>query len=319
MRQAAPAPRRLIILSVVAVCLLAAQVAVGATFVRTWGSDGPGDGYFSRPGGVAVDTHGNVYVADTYHHRIQKFDANGAFIAAWGTKGTGHGQFQEPTGIATDPRGYVYVADQGNNRIEKFDLHGTFIRAFGSKGTGDGQLEYPSAVAVDSNGNVLVADTRNHRIELFHGDGHFIKVIGAGVLGAVYGVTTDAAAKCGDCAHHIYVADSTHSRIVEFANDGAEAAIWGTHGGGPGQLNYPIGIAIAPHGHVFVADSQNSRVQVFDLRGNFLSGIGSYGRQHGQFYDPAGLALSLRVGLGAHLHLYVCDRQNYRIQEFNVS
>jgi hypothetical protein len=65
-----------------------------------------------------VDSDGYVYVADTYNHRIQKFDATGAFVQAWGTKGKGSGQFDQPCGIAVDSNGNVYVADTNNHRIQ---------------------------------------------------------------------------------------------------------------------------------------------------------------------------------------------------------
>ena len=63
------------------------------TFVTKWGSVGNGDGQFYYPHGVAVDSSGNVYVADEKNHRIQKFDSNGTFLAKWGSKGTGDGHF----------------------------------------------------------------------------------------------------------------------------------------------------------------------------------------------------------------------------------
>jgi len=87
--------------------------------------------YFVTPNGVAVDSAGNVYVADSDYHRIQKFTSEGQFISQWGTPGSGDGQFNEPHGIAVDGSGNVYVADYGNQRIQKFTSNGQFITKWG--------------------------------------------------------------------------------------------------------------------------------------------------------------------------------------------
>jgi DNA-binding beta-propeller fold protein YncE len=89
-------------------------------FITKWGNSTDGDGEFSNPQGVATDSSGNVYVADTWNHRIQKFDPSGGFITKWGNPGSGDGQFISPLGVAIDHSGNVYVADSGNNRIQKF-------------------------------------------------------------------------------------------------------------------------------------------------------------------------------------------------------
>ncbi|MCL5022136.1 MAG: fibronectin type III domain-containing protein [Nitrospirae bacterium] len=100
------------------------------TFLTSWGSccicdDCPGI-FFNSPMGIAVDTSGNVYVADTYNHRIQKSDGNGNLLTKWGTYGFPYGQdqqngnFQYPKGVAVDSSLNVFVADTDNNRIQKF-------------------------------------------------------------------------------------------------------------------------------------------------------------------------------------------------------
>jgi len=86
-------------------------------FVLSWPKEILG---LNSPEGVAVDGLGNVYVADTYNHRIQKFDSEGNFLTKWGTEGSGDGQFKRPVGIAVDVSGNVYVVDSRNHRIQKF-------------------------------------------------------------------------------------------------------------------------------------------------------------------------------------------------------
>ena len=77
------------------------------SFLLKWGSNGSGDGQFSSPRGVAVDSAGNVYVADSNNYRIQKFSNTGTFLTKWGSIGSGDGQFVNPRGVAVDSVGNV--------------------------------------------------------------------------------------------------------------------------------------------------------------------------------------------------------------------
>jgi len=128
------------------------------------GISGNGDGQFNNPNGVAVDS-GDVYVADSDNHRIQKFDSSGTFLTKWGISGNGDGEFSVPRGVAVDS-GDVYVADSNNNRIQKFDSSGTFLTKWGISGAGDGEFSFPIGIAADF-GNVYVGDTLNDRIQKF--------------------------------------------------------------------------------------------------------------------------------------------------------
>ena len=93
------------------------------SFAQNFGISGSGGGQFSLPLGVTLDGTGNVYVADTFNNRIDRFNpANFAgTFATFGSLGAGSGQFSAPGGIAVDIAGNVYVADGSNNRIVRFN------------------------------------------------------------------------------------------------------------------------------------------------------------------------------------------------------
>jgi DNA-binding beta-propeller fold protein YncE len=75
---------------------------------------------FENPAGLAIDTAGDVYVADGILDRVQEFSAGGKLLAGWGSSGTGPGELREPTGISVDCRGNLLVADTANNRVTIF-------------------------------------------------------------------------------------------------------------------------------------------------------------------------------------------------------
>ena len=79
-------------------------------FIRAWGVRGSGDGELRFPFGLAVDALGNVYVADTFNGRVQKFTGEGQFLKAWTVPTQGPLQFSMPVGIVVNASGTVYVA-----------------------------------------------------------------------------------------------------------------------------------------------------------------------------------------------------------------
>lgn len=86
----------------------------------TWWRSGDGDGRFSDPRGIAVDSAGNVFVADSRHHRVQKLTSGGRMLVKWGRKGRDDGEFNFPYDVAVAPSGYVYVVDKYNHRVQRF-------------------------------------------------------------------------------------------------------------------------------------------------------------------------------------------------------
>ncbi len=289
-----------------AIALPGSSAAETYQFLQKWPAT---QWYFNSPHGVAVDTAGNVYVADTSSDRIQKFDSGGVLISTWGSSGNGNGQFSNPYGVAVDSTGNVYVADTGNNRIQKFNSSGVFISTWGSFGSGNGQFYYPQGVAVDSTGNVYVADTTNNRIQKFDSAGVFITKWGSpgsgdGQFGPPSGVAVDSTG-------NVYVTDGANHRIQKFDSAGVFIAKWGSPGSGDGQFYYPRRLAVDSAGNVYVSDYYNFRIQKFDSSGAFITKWGSFGSGNGQFYYPEGVAVD-STG-----NVYVAENNNERIQKFD--
>ncbi|MCX9024889.1 MAG: S8 family serine peptidase [Candidatus Methanoperedens sp.] len=287
----------------------AANITYG--FITKWGSPGSSDGQFFNPSGVDVDSSGNVYVADTFNNRIQKFSGSGGFIAKWGSEGTGDGQFQYPSGVDVDNSGNVYVADTFNNRIQKFNDSGEFISKWGINGTDDGQFSSPSGIALDNSGNVYVVDSGNNRIQKFNNSGKFI--VKWGSEGTGDGQFNSPSGIALDNSGNVYVADTFNNRFQMFNASGGFLAKWGSNDTGDGQFSSPSGIALDNNGNVYVADTSNNRIQKFNASGGFIVKWGSEGTGDGQFNSPSGIAVD------SSGDVYVVDTSNNRIQKFRSS
>ncbi|MBW1818596.1 MAG: hypothetical protein JRJ60_15750, partial [Deltaproteobacteria bacterium] len=192
-----------------------------------------------EPGGVTVDTSGNLYIADTYNYRIRKVDTSGIITTVAGNGGWEHSgdggpateaQFGHSYGIAVDDSGNLYIADYYNTCIRKVDTSGiiTTVAGNGTYGYGgDGglatqaELNRPIDVVVDHSGNLYITDTYNSRIR---------KVDTSGIITTVAGNGTWA-----------------------YGGDGGPAT--------QAEIKGPYGVAVDDSGNLYIEDTYNNRIR----------------------------------------------------------
>lgn len=119
------------------------------------------DTTFSTPTGLAADPSGNIWVADTGHHRLQEISSAGVVIRQIGSFGSERAQFNSPNAVAVTGLGHLLVADSGNNRLQVLDSEGNFLR-FVTDGTT--QLSNPAGIAVGPGNTAFVTDWGNNRV-----------------------------------------------------------------------------------------------------------------------------------------------------------
>ncbi|HET7770380.1 MAG TPA: flippase activity-associated protein Agl23, partial [Chloroflexota bacterium] len=271
--------------------------------ISQWGTNGRNPGQLNTPRGVAVDAQGNVYVADTLNHRIQKFSRTGQPLGQWGSEGSADGQFKEPMGVAVDTQGNIYVADTWNHRIQKLGPDGRFLL----KWNGQPSFWGPRAVALDGSNNVYVMDTGNKRIQKFDADGRFLATFGA--EGAGPGQFREPIGLAVASDGRMFVADTNNKRIQQLDATGRMVAEWPLAGWQGGTRNEPY-LALDAAGNVLVTDPPGSRILKFSPTGEPLAVGGVAGRGNGQFDLPLGIAVGDAI--------YVADSGNHRIQALTL-
>jgi streptogramin lyase len=248
---------------------------------------------FSMPFGVAVNSAGNVYVADAGNNVIRMITPDGTVstFAGSGASGLANGMadtssFNSPLGVAVDGSGNVYVADYGNDLIRKITPAGTVSTLAGSGATGaddgnpaDATFDLPEGVAVDAADNVYVADNGNNLIRKITPAGVVSTLAGSGMAGSSNGTGTAASFNSPfgiavDAAGNVYVADSgnnlirkiTPSGVVStFAGNGSKGAVNAT--GTAASFNTPSGLAIDSKGNLYVADENNNLIRKITTAG----------------------------------------------------
>ncbi len=179
------------------------------------GVAGSGNGEFSIEAGIAVDSTGNIWVADYGNNRIQEFNEKGEYLQQFGSEGTGNGQFKGPLNIAFSGAN-LYVTDYGNNRVQEFSLAGKYERQFGNEGIESEKLKNPRGISTEpSTGNLYVVDTGNSRVQEFSSTGGRITKFGS--VGSGLGQLSEPKGVAVSSSGGIYVTDYNNSRVEEWA------------------------------------------------------------------------------------------------------
>jgi sugar lactone lactonase YvrE len=249
--------------------------------------DGSGtDAQFKYVVGVAVDTKGNVYVADYENHRIRKVTPSGDVTTFAGSgEGFADGdrlldaKFKNPNMLAVDADGNVYVSDSGNFRIRKIDTAGkvSTLAGSGEQGYLDGigtvaKFGAPIGIAADNKGFVYVCDRGADKIRKISPNG-IVTTLAGSSTGFSDGIGSQAIFNnprgvAVDSNGNVYVADTENHRIRKITPSGLVTTLAGSGKadfvdgiGSEAKFNFPIGIAVDKNDNIYVDDHFNQRVR----------------------------------------------------------
>ena len=272
------------------------------------GQPGAGPGQFAYPRGIAVDSHGDIYVADSRNHRIQKIGKDGKFVNQFGgffnvgggdvkkLTGTAPGKLNEPNGVAVGPDDSVYVIDTWNGRVQVFSSKGKEKSIF----TTDDGFWGPREIAVSANGLVYVADTGKHRIVEFDTNGKKLRAwgkldpkTGQATKGDKQGEFNEPIGLALDQAGNLYVADRLNYRIQVFSGDGHYLRQWPVEGWATEQIDMEPHLAMdQAHGILYVTDGRGKKIYCYQASdGKKVATIDKNAAGADYFQVPIGVAV----------------------------
>ncbi|HMV26326.1 MAG TPA: NHL repeat-containing protein [bacterium] len=219
-----------------------------------------------RPRGIACNSDGDVYIADTGNNRLVKLKNPGGyllFVKASGKKGNKSGEYDEPRGVAVDQKNQVYVTDYKNDRIQVLDSNLIPCQIWGNATDASGTLSLyrPDAIAASDGSDpdnftqdhfLIVVDMDGTRIQKLGFDGHFQM----GVVSSEYGFDkVNLTSVAIDGFNNVWVTDAENHAIHKFDRDLRYMGTFGSPGDGENQFIEPRAIAIGKKfGQVFIAD-----------------------------------------------------------------
>lgn len=305
----------------------------------------------SYPSGVARDSLGAVFFADTGNHRICMIGSDGLVvtIAGTGVYGMANGsgptaQFAFPAAIAVGPDDNVYVADTYNHRICKVarpaipggvwsvtNLAGTGLSGFLNGSGSVARFSFPYGLTLDADGNVYVADSNNNRIRKVTPGGSVSTYAGSGAIGAANASSSSSATFNSPqsvviLGGSLFVADSSNDLIREIvmSADSSTRTVSTFAGSTTGfadgngtlaQFNTPSGLGTDGAGTLYVADEQNHRIRKITATGDVstVAGTGTAGLLNGKT-DIARFNAPTGVAVGMDGNLIVADSENHELR-----
>lgn len=297
---------------------------------------------------VAVDTSGNLFVANGGRKRIDKITPDGVLTTFAGSgmigidDGTGTAaKFNNPNGICIDSSGNLYVTDYSSHTIRKVTPSQVVTTVAGtpvSFGSNDGstttaKFYYPQGLAVGGAGEIYVADSYNNAIRKIS-NGSVTTLAGLANQGSADGIGnvsqfSQPSGEAIDLDGNLYVADANNHTIRQISPDGVVTTIAGL-AGNPGssdgyksaaRFNYPSGVAVDAAGNVFVADASNCTIRKITPSG-FVTTIAGMAQQAGtadgsgsgaRFWSPRSLAVD------SSGNIFVADTYSHTIRKITRS
>ena len=251
------------------------------------GDGGPAtEALLDFPSGVAMDSKGNLFIADQGNDRVRKVSPDGIITTVAGTGSPNDTGLDDPADVAVDRQDNLYVAEYGGDRVVRVDGAGvlTLVAGTGSTGfSGDGgpatkaDLNGPGGVAVAADGTVYIADLDNARVRRVGPDGVITTVAGTGTVGsdgdggpATSAQLTEPSTVAVDDAGAVYIGDGVAGRVRRVDPSGTITTFAGTGGQGSPEddepvdgadINTPVGVSVAG-GRVYISDSYDDCVYV---------------------------------------------------------